>query len=71
MIRLAIAALLIYAIWRLWKRAGNRGRQTTARKNLSAGEMVPCDRCGTFVLGNEAIKSAGKIYCSEGCHRGN
>jgi len=72
MIRIIIAALIIYAIWKLWEKAGARKRgENTSQKSISPGEMVPCDRCGTFVLGSEAIKNGGNVYCSEGCWKGN
>ncbi len=71
MIRILFAAIIIYVIWRLWKKAGQKGKPSAKKVVELPGEMIACDRCGTFILGDEAIRSGGRIYCSEGCLRGN
>lgn len=30
-------------------------------------ELVPCEKCGTFVSPNEAVISSGKFFCSKEC----
>lgn len=68
MFRIVIAALIIYAIYRLWKRAGARPRATTAAPTRAgSGEMIACSACGTFVLAEEALYQENKAYCCAAC----
>lgn len=71
MLRILVAIILIYIIWRLWKKAGQSGRAKTVKPLDKPGEMVACSRCGTFVIKAEAIKNRGHYYCSESCHKLN
>jgi len=68
MLRVIIAALLIYAVWAFWKRSTRRRRKTPAQPTPSSpAEMIACNRCGTFVLECESISRGGERFCCEGC----
>lgn len=71
MFKLIIAALIIFGIWHLWKKAGRRSGTKAAKKGELPGEMVSCARCGTFILRSEALTNGNDVYCSEGCRKGN
>ncbi|MBT3181890.1 MAG: hypothetical protein HN337_05205 [Deltaproteobacteria bacterium] len=71
MIRIIFAAIIIYIIWRLWQKAPHKRKPSADKQSELPGEMVACDRCGTFILDTEAIRKGGRIYCSEGCWKGN
>lgn len=70
-LRILIAALIVYVIWRLWRKAGRPSATGGPEARLGAGEMVACDRCGTFVIKSEAISNGDHYYCSESCHKLN
>jgi len=67
MFRFIIAAVIIYTIYRLWKKAGRNSHATQSRREVGSGEMTACSKCGTFVLISEAIVSNGSYYCSTEC----
>ena len=70
MFRIILILLLIYLIYSLWKRLRSRKAKTTSRRSgdsLPPGEMIPCDKCQTFVLRSDAMEKKGKYYCSKGC----
>jgi hypothetical protein len=66
MFRFIIAAVIIYTIYRLWKKAG-RNRAAENKAQIGPGEMTACSSCGTFVLISEAIVRSGAYYCSTKC----
>ena len=66
MFRLIIAAIIIYTIYRLWKKAG-QSKVKESKTQIGSGEMTACAKCGTFVLISEAIVSGGSYYCSTEC----
>lgn len=68
--RFILIAVLAYVLYRLWKKAG-RKPQASIKKSISAGEMVACSRCGTFILASEAKQKNGDFFCSESCLNGN
>lgn len=69
MLRILLIALLAYLalgfVRRIIAPGRNRGRPVAA--GAPTGEMVSCSRCGTFVIGSEALRKGDKNYCSEGC----
>ncbi|HPW45820.1 MAG TPA: PP0621 family protein [bacterium] len=68
MARLLLTALLIYFAYRYFSRNRQFKRGHTARQSRSVGgEMVPCARCGTFVVAVEATNKGGALFCSEKC----
>lgn len=70
MIRLAIIALIIYVIWRIFSRVQAKFRHVAGPAEAKAsGEMIPCAGCGTFVLKNEAVTTGDKSYCGENCFK--
>jgi len=71
MIRVIIAAVIIYVLYKLWKRAGTVRQATRTREQGGMSEMVACERCGTFILTSEAIYNSGHSYCSESCRKGS
>ena len=72
MLRIIIAAILIYAVWSFWKRASRTNRARRAEASLKApAEMVACRRCGTFVLRTDSVIRGGECFCSAECAAGN
>ena len=72
MFRIIIAVLLIYLVVKMWKKASMRRTHAAPKPtSISASEMIACDRCGTFILADEAIANGDSHYCSEGCRSGN
>ena len=72
MLRIIIAAILIYAVWIFWKRASRTNRARRAEASLKApAEMVACRRCGTFVLKSESVMRGDEYFCSTTCAAGN
>ncbi len=67
MLRIALVALIVYVIYRLWKRAGARPRATDAPSQAGSGEMIACSACGTFVLAEEALYHRNQAYCCAAC----
>lgn len=46
---------------------GARFRGEKPDEAVFIGEMVACDRCGTYVTVERAVKSGGKLFCSAEC----
>lgn len=71
MLRILIAALMIYALVMLLRSVARRVRPPRRPGEIGKpGEMVVCARCGTFVLEALAIENGGHWYCCESCRRG-
>lgn len=71
MIRVIIAAVVVYVLYKLWKKAGSAPKASKVGEQGQMSEMVACDRCGTFILMSEAIYNNGQSYCSESCREGS
>ena len=71
MFRLVIVGLVIYVLYRLWKKAGSGHKVTRLQEHGVMSEMVACERCGTFILNSEVIYYNGHSYCSESCSKGS
>ncbi|HPQ80135.1 MAG TPA: PP0621 family protein [bacterium] len=69
MIRIIIILFLLYLAYRILKLFFARGIRPSspASKGISAGEMVACRRCGTYILKAEALKDGNDFYCSAEC----
>lgn len=60
--------LIGLAVWIIVVLIRNRRQQASLKKqrdNHSIDSIVPCRVCGTHVPENEAIREAGKVYCSK------
>jgi len=76
MMRLIAVAIIIWLIWRMWKKAfsiGGEKHQENRNDNCNdstigaSGEMIACNKCGTFLLKSESIEKKGRFYCCEKC----
>ena len=64
-----LLAVGLYVAVRLWGRSRRTGDETgSSRRAVKGEEMVRCDHCGLNVPESEALRDAGRWYCSD-AHR--
>lgn len=59
---LIIAVLFIVLVYCI-----SRALRLPSQPPKKEEEMIQCEKCGTYVLKNEAIKYSGKYFCSKEC----
>ena len=67
LIRIAVILLALWLVIRFIKRWLARHEDADAPKISSenADKMLACEHCGVYVPASQALKAAGKAYCSQ------
>lgn len=65
LIRIIIAILALWLVVHYVRRALARRRSSTEPTPDRPAPMLTCAVCGTHVPESEAVRAAGKTYCSE------
>ncbi|MHB1587474.1 MAG: PP0621 family protein [Acidiferrobacteraceae bacterium] len=62
---LPILLIVFVFLWmrRIWKRSQAPVAHRVRRHHRLPTEIIPCDRCGTYVPRTEATRYLGKTYC--------
>ncbi len=65
LIRLIVIALIVYLVFRIFKRWAANKNQLTSQQQDKQKKMVQCEICQLHVPEDEALQRDGKFYCSQ------